>query len=172
MKGLKKESLKPIVGVMKQLMRQPPADYQMQLLINKRASETPIQTATRLASNASRMQQARAEETPVRRSARLADQAERQAEYRARMDAGGQIAQRAANQARGGQRLAATYRVARRQVVEADVTEHYLGPMDQVCEECGSLNFNDERTSGDRNRFTLCCQKGFFFNFYKLKHFK
>jgi hypothetical protein len=32
--------------------------------------------------------------------------------------------------------------------------------MDQVCEFCGSLNFKAEMTAGDKNRFTLCCQKG------------
>ncbi len=38
--------------------------------------------------------------------------------------------------------------------------EHYLGAMDQICQFCGSLNFIDERTSGDTDLFTMCCQKG------------
>jgi hypothetical protein len=70
------------------------------------------------------------------------------------------MAQRAANQALGGERIAATYRCARGEVVEDDVPEHYLGPMDQVCDGCGSLNFAAEMTGVDRTRFSMCCQKG------------
>ena len=73
----------------------------------------------------------------------------------------GRVAQRAANQARFGGSLTNTYRIACQPVEEEDtVDEHYLGPMDQVCDGCGSLNFRDEMTVRDRNNFSACCQKG------------
>ena len=32
--------------------------------------------------------------------------------------------------------------------------------MEQECSECGALNFAGERTLNDKQKFTLCCQKG------------
>jgi hypothetical protein len=40
---------------------------------------------------------------------------------------------------------------------ESQYLEHYLGPMNQECEKCGSLNFEGEKV-GDH--FSICCQNG------------
>jgi hypothetical protein len=40
---------------------------------------------------------------------------------------------------------------------EGQYQEHYLGPMNQECENCGSLNFEAERVNG---HFSICCHNG------------
>ena len=40
---------------------------------------------------------------------------------------------------------------------EGQYQEHYLGPMNQECENCGSMNFEAERVNG---HFSICCHNG------------
>jgi hypothetical protein len=40
---------------------------------------------------------------------------------------------------------------------EGQYVEHYLGPMNQECENCGSMNFEAERVNG---HFSICCHNG------------
>jgi hypothetical protein len=40
---------------------------------------------------------------------------------------------------------------------ENQYVEHYLGPMNQKCENCGSLNFEAEKVDG---HFSICCHNG------------
>lgn len=51
----------------------------------------------------------------------------------------------------------------RRPLLNAATTDarpelHYCGPMDQKCQHCGALFFNDERTT--TKAYTKCCRKG------------
>jgi hypothetical protein len=41
---------------------------------------------------------------------------------------------------------------------ESDVEQHYIGPMVEICTECQSINFKDEKPSD--GKFSSCCHKG------------
>ena len=38
--------------------------------------------------------------------------------------------------------------------------EDYLGPMDQVCSNCGALHFRDERERSGKSTYSECCMSG------------
>jgi hypothetical protein len=56
---------------------------------------------------------------------------------------------------RKGQRSKSTHNIARK---ESNVDQQYIGPMNEICSECESINFKDEKP-GD-GKFSLCCHKG------------
>ena len=51
------------------------------------------------------------------------------------------------------------YKIACKDVRDDEIPEHYLGKMTGICEDCGSLNFEAERTQVSK-RFSNCCHGG------------
>jgi hypothetical protein len=56
---------------------------------------------------------------------------------------------------RKGQRSKSTHNIARK---ESNVDQQYIGPMNEICSECDSVNFKDEKPSN--GKFSLCYHKG------------
>jgi hypothetical protein len=106
--------------------------------------------------NTGRRQETRSRATPEERAA---VNSQRRIQYE--LNRNQRLAQRTLNQQRLGRAIHGDYRIAfNENIDEQEVPEFTVGPMNVECTECHSLNFAGERTGGDSNVFTLCCQKG------------
>jgi hypothetical protein len=125
----------------------------------RREEESEAEADKRRKEEALRRAVRRENESEEESSQRKAEQAVRQTilcereTEKERLERVSQVRLRAESRSRSRSLL--THNIARR---ESNVDQHYIGPMDEICSECHSINFKDEKPSDDK--FSLCCHKG------------
>ena len=125
----------------------------------RRANETVSEREERLAQMSQRASIRRENETDAERSTRRAQDAASHAAARASES----VEQHRERLNANAQRLLARSRLTRSIAVsdgidESTIEEHYCGPMNVICGNCGGKNFKDEKPKD--GLFTHCCQKG------------